>query len=65
MSGKEKQDMSRKQFSTSFSKVRITGYEMNEAKGGFYYPIYLTLAKANMVSKSKLVNLWRENPTKH
>lgn len=26
-------------------------YEMNEEKGGFYYHIYLTLAKGHMVSK--------------
>lgn len=50
MSGTEKEDMNGKQFNTS-SNARNMGYEINEEKGDFYYSIYLTLAKANMVSK--------------
>lgn len=55
--------MNRKKFFTS-SNARNMGYEMNEEKGGFYYPIYLTLAKANMMSESEQVNLWGKNTHK-
>lgn len=37
---------------------------MNEAKEGLYSHIYLTLAKAHMVWKSKQVNLWRKKTHK-